>query len=133
MELNRFESPYPFPTSIEIDYQRIYSKMRENKYENEYDINYRRFHEFSNMGKCLEDIDHDQTMESQSESDIIERHYLYFIFHYRYWYDQYNGIITDTYVEYTENPLKFERHPWLFKRVLESKMKGECINIHEYS
>jgi hypothetical protein len=132
MELNRFESPYPFPTNIEIDYHRIYSKMRENKYDDVDEIEYRRFHEFSNMEKCLEDIDHDQNMECESESDIIERHYLYFIFHHRYWYNEYNRIITDTYDKYTENPSKFERHPWLFKKVLESKMKGECIIIDEY-
>lgn len=116
---DNYENPFPFPTAVEMDYRRIYRKVAENGY---YDPNvdgkwrYRKFHEYSCTTDSLEDMDHDSRMECETDSEIIEKHLLYFIFHYRYYYDMHQRSITKTYDEYMDNRHLFERQPYLFRQ-----------------
>lgn len=119
-QLRRHEETFPFPTNVQIDYRRIYRKLTANAVHN----SYRRFHEHC-MEKNLDDIDHDGDMDPCSDSDIIEKHLLYFIFHHRYWYDKYQDQITQVYEAYMNRPWMFERNPWMFRKMFsEGNVNG---------
>lgn len=131
MSLRRVDEPdpFPFPTKIEMDYRRIYYKICKNRLS--YDNNepsgyhYRRFHEFSNQMEHVEDVDHDDEMNEETDSEIIEDHMLYFIFHNRYWYNRYRDVINGVYDHYLNHPRMYEQHPWYFRKHFD-----EYLTIH---
>lgn len=113
---------FPFPTRTQMEYRRIYRKLDQNRVHDETcenGIGYRRFHEHMNHDKSLEDIDHDSDFEIQTDSEIIDNHFMLFIFRHRFWYDRHQQVISGTYDHYMENRHLYETNPWLFRKTFQ--------------